>query len=36
MLNNNPRGEIKGELRVFKGRPLSNLNDSYGPDFVAR
>lgn len=34
LLNNDPPGEIKADLRIFRGRPLSNLNDSYGSDFA--
>jgi PPIC-type PPIASE domain len=33
-LNSGVAGEARGNLRVFKGRPHSNLVQSYGPDFV--
>jgi hypothetical protein len=33
-LNTNTPGEAKAALRVFKGRPHSNLAISYGPDFA--
>jgi hypothetical protein len=33
-LNAGAPGEGKAGLRVFKGRPLGNLAQSYGPDFV--
>ena len=33
-LNQGMPGDAKAGLRVFKGRPRSNLVDSYGPDFA--
>ena len=33
-LNAGTPGDAKAGLRVFKGRPLANLTQSYGPDFV--
>ncbi len=33
-LNSGTSGDAKAGLRVFKGRPLSNLVQSYGPDFA--
>jgi len=33
-LNAGMPGDAKAGLRVFKGRPLANLTQSYGPDFV--
>jgi hypothetical protein len=33
-LNAGARGDAKAGLRVFKGRPLSNLVQSYGPEFA--
>lgn len=33
-LNTGAAGEARGNLRVFKGRPHTNLVQSYGPDFV--
>jgi hypothetical protein len=33
-LNSDSRNEITADLRVFKGRPIGNLDDSYGPDFA--
>ncbi|MEJ0099654.1 MAG: peptidylprolyl isomerase [Pseudomonadota bacterium] len=33
-LNNNTSGELKADLRVFRGRPVSNVVDSYGQDFA--
>ena len=33
-LNAGTPGDAKAGLRVFKGRPLSNLVQSYGPDFA--
>jgi len=33
-LNNGTPGDAKAGLRVFKGRPHSNLVDSYGADFA--
>jgi len=33
LLNTGVPGDAKAGLRVFKGRPLSNLIQSYGPDF---
>lgn len=32
-LNSAASGDAKAALRIFKGRPLSNLVHSYGPDF---
>ena len=32
-LNSTASGEAKAALRIFKGRPLSNLVHSYGPEF---
>jgi hypothetical protein len=34
-LNEDPPGEAKANLRVFKARPQPNLVDSYGPEFAA-
>jgi hypothetical protein len=33
-LNGGNPGEANAGLRVFKGRPLSNLDQSYGPEFA--
>lgn len=33
LLNTGAPGDTKAGLRVFKGRPLANLTQSYGPDF---
>jgi len=33
-LNAGTPGDAKAGLRVFKGRPLANLAQSYGPEFV--
>ncbi len=33
-LNNGTPGDAKAGLRVFKGRPRSNLEQSYGPEFA--
>jgi hypothetical protein len=33
-LNRGSGGEVKASLRVFKGRPHSNLVQSYGPEFA--
>ncbi len=33
VLNTGTPGDAKAGLRVFKGRPLSNLTQSYGPEF---
>lgn len=33
-LNRGTGGELKASLRVFKGRPRSNLVQSYGPEFA--
>jgi hypothetical protein len=33
-LNSGTPGEAKAGLRVFKGRPRANLDQSYGPDFA--
>jgi hypothetical protein len=33
-LNGGNPGDASAGLRVFKGRPLSNLDQSYGPDFA--
>ena len=33
-LNRGAGGEVKASLRVFKGRPHSNLVQSYGPEFA--
>ncbi|MBC8055581.1 MAG: peptidyl-prolyl cis-trans isomerase [Rhizobiales bacterium] len=33
-LNAGTPGDAKAGLRVFKGRPLANLTQSYGPDFA--
>lgn len=33
-LNGGAPGDAKAELRAFKGRPLANLVESYGPDFA--
>lgn len=35
MLNRGARGDERASLRVFKGRPQSNIDDSYGPEFTA-
>jgi hypothetical protein len=34
MMNNNPPASIQADLRVFRGRPRSNLKDSYGEEFA--
>jgi hypothetical protein len=33
-LNKGAPGDVDAGLRVFKGRPLGNVADSYGPDFA--
>jgi PPIC-type PPIASE domain len=33
-LNTGAGGEVQAGLRVYKGRPLSNLTQSFGPDFA--
>jgi hypothetical protein len=33
-LNGGAPGDVKASLRVFKGRPLANLQQSYGPEFA--
>jgi hypothetical protein len=33
-LNRGTGGDVKAGLRVFKGRPRSNLDQSYGPEFA--
>ena len=34
MLNSGKQGDTNAGLRVFKGRPLANLDLSYGPEFA--